>query len=359
MSDPYSDPQGLRRSLEKQRALGMLGMMSGDSSMASVGKMAAADADKQRTALSKAMEARQITPYQQHVMDFQNQQQDFNESKRKESFYIDPENPASPVRVLTAPDGTQTMEDGSPFSAQGLTPQTVWKQQQDLRIRDANAKSKGNYKKMTSRGVEKLIEAGEQSATVNTMINRFKPEIYGSDWGMGVGTAQNALAHYAPQVSNKLSDHAVEKNAWWEDWNKHHEMIVRHGLFGAALTAPEIKMWRENSISPNLPGDQIQQRLGVLKDFVDKKARMAISVRLANGTDPKVLWGAFGDNYEVPGYSPEGYGAEGNAPAGAPGMPTPEQAAEILRQRQQSRDTPESRLERGKGLLRARGVSGI
>jgi len=100
------------------------------------------------------------------------------------------------------------------------------------------------------------------------------------------GDISNYLAAEAPFFTTK---DAEMRQKWWSDFKQMYELVERHGLFGAALTKPEIAQWRQATITPNMTPDQIKAKLKTLEDITRAKMQSVGQSGIVKGWNPDWL----------------------------------------------------------------------
>jgi len=107
---------------------------------------------------------------------------------------------------------------------------------------------------------------------------------------VGGGDLRNWFGrHYsnAPDTARRAAQ-------WWQDYQRSSELIERHGLFGAALTAPELAAWRAATITPNMTPEAIRRNLQTQRDLVERRTRNHAQALILQGHDPRVIGAALG-----------------------------------------------------------------
>lgn len=117
-------------------------------------------------------------------------------------------------------------------------------------VAQINAAARGNSaERPVPTGIVKELGALEdKAATFGRLSDTFKPEFAGPRAAIEV-----AAGSYLPGGS-KTAD-------WWKDYRRNMELIERHELFGAALTAQEQQKWTQATISPAMDSTTIARNL--------------------------------------------------------------------------------------------------
>jgi hypothetical protein len=107
-------------------------------------------------------------------------------------------------------------------------------------------------------------------------------------WG---GDIRDWIARNAPMLSSREGQEAA---TWWQDYRRNSELIERHGLFGAALTGPELASWRAADINPNMTPELIQRNLQTREQIMLGAMRRRAGTLAAAGYDMSSVAQAFG-----------------------------------------------------------------
>jgi hypothetical protein len=146
--------------------------------------------------------------------------------------------------------------------------------------------------------VTKLGDLENKAETFGRLSKDFQPE-----YGGVKGAVRAAVGSYLPG-GDKGAD-------WWKDYRMNSELVERHEMFGAALTASEQAAWRAATISPGMDAETIQRNL---------EKREALATKVYNKAR---------DRYQASGYNvgdafqprPEAAPSQGGA-GGSWGAPT-------------------------------------
>lgn len=157
-------------------------------------------------------------------------------------------------------------------------------------------------RKITRKELEDLRSVSNAYNEQATVLGSYKPEYSGGGWGGR--PAANLAARFTPQLIGEESKDAAR---WWSEYQRFHEAVLRHELFGAALTGTEKQNWKDMTISPNMTDEMIQDRLERQKTFLDNKARNYIETQAASNMPDELINTAFGRHY------PHLYGKAGTA----------------------------------------------
>jgi len=149
----------------------------------------------------------------------------------------------------------------------------------------AQSKAKGEdsqFTKISGGRADKLYDETEKASTVLSLMDAM-PQVGSSSGLPMVGSASNWLATNAPAFASE--DAEIDSDTW-RQWNMEYNNIIRHGLFGSALTATEQAAWKAASINPNMTPEQIARNMENMRAITQNKAaKRAIS--LMNEGRPK------------------------------------------------------------------------
>lgn len=150
--------------------------------------------------------------------------------------------------------------------------------------------------------ITKMSEEGQKADQVKGFISTFQPD-FGGWKSQSVGDIVNTAARNLPE--SVVGKKAAAAAGWWQDYDR-YKNIVRHGLYGASLTANETKAFMQADIHPGMEPAQIQRNLAEQQRLVDNSIRRKgkgligsaypkEAVAQAYGVDP-----AFFDQPDVP-----------------------------------------------------------
>jgi len=139
---------------------------------------------------------------------------------------------------------------------------------------EAAAAKAGQGKTMTSGTIKELGALEDNVSRIGTLRSEFKDE-YG-----GLKGAAATIVGGIPGISTPASE-------WWRNYRRESELIERHALFGASLTAGEQKAWKDADITPSMNADEIARRLArreiiarkVFDNAVDRHHRAGYNAR--------------------------------------------------------------------------------
>jgi hypothetical protein len=113
----------------------------------------------------------------------------------------------------------------------------------------------------------------------------------------------------------------AEGATWWQGYND-YKNVVRHELYGGALTPGEIKVFESANITPAMDPKQIQANLERQKEVVQNGLKRKANAMIASGYDPRAISQAYGIDLGDIGVTATKRGAAPPAVAPAP-APTP------------------------------------
>ena len=81
--------------------------------------------------------------------------------------------------------------------------------------------------------------------------------------------------------------------SWWSDYKRDYENILRHGLFGSALTDSEKAEWKKANISSNMPPELVRSKLETLNRITMSKALRGLRSALDRNMSPAYAYDTF------------------------------------------------------------------
>jgi hypothetical protein len=160
--------------------------------------------------------------------------------------------------------------------------------------RDASMERRSNaggpeYRKISD-GLSKRMETGASDfAAFNDLMSSYKPE-YASPGIFKTNEARIAWANANPGLSTQTAKDAAR---WWNQVQRFSNLPERYALFGATLTANELKSWKEATFNPSDTDDQIRAKMKVIRDIHQRKLRQIRDNAIRNGYDPEAVEGYF------------------------------------------------------------------
>jgi hypothetical protein len=137
--------------------------------------------------------------------------------------------------------------------------------------------------KLSNNALEKIEKDGEQLSSNRALFSSFSPS-YASKVGVApVGKAFQGLASHSPGLISGLEyigaikegegDRLRQAGDWWSRWKYYRDNIIRHELFGSALTEPERKLWEASTINENMDEETLVSRLKMM-ELAEKKMQL-------------------------------------------------------------------------------------
>jgi len=161
--------------------------------------------------------------------------------------------------------------------------------------------------------ITKLSEEGTKFGSLTGALDTFKPEFSGY---MSDAAGQVALAAGRKGFSGKTTQDAA---SWWQGYDRTRN-VVRHELFGSALTPNEQKAFEAADITPGMDPDIVKTNLktqtGIIKNGLKRKANALIEA----GYDPAPIASAYGLDLKDIGVTATGRVKAPANPALAPGV---------------------------------------
>jgi hypothetical protein len=119
-----------------------------------------------------------------------------------------------------------------------------------------------NPKKPVQKGaMATLTDLGDQAAQLHNITSTFDDSYFGYGTGLG-GRVNNAITEYTG-IGDK---NRVE---WWKSYDMMNN-IVRHNLFGSALTRNEQALWDRATVNPGTTPDVARKRLDTQWNLLQK-----------------------------------------------------------------------------------------
>jgi hypothetical protein len=193
---------------------------------------------------------------------------------------------------------------------------------------------KQDRKDLSVTDITKLSEEGGKYSSLLGSLREFKPE-YGGWGSQALGELANDLTSrmpsWIPSVDPQKAKSRYDGAAFWREYNR-QKSVVRHELYGSALTPGERKDYEAADVNPGMNPDQIQRNLAIQERIV------------ANGIKRK----ASGVDLGGMGVPARGQPVAGGAPSSAPAV-TPSaalsEARAALAKRPDLRDAIINRLK--------------
>lgn len=145
-------------------------------------------------------------------------------------------------------------------------------------------------RRMSVSDITKLSEEGAKADQVRGFAKSFQPEY--------AGYKVNAVGDLANQAGRNLPESVVGKKvaegaAWWQDYDRYKNM-VRHGLYGASLTANETKAFQAADITPGMDPKQIERNLATQQRLIDNSIRRKGKALIGSTYDRNAIAQAYG-----------------------------------------------------------------
>lgn len=173
---------------------------------------------------------------------------------------------------------------------------------------DLSGRKRENEKPFPAKERQLLIEARTNASTINSLLSEFKDD-YASKGVLGMGTD---LAIRAKSVLG------IDKGTvqWWKNYRKMAELVERHAMFGAALTATEQGSWRSADIDPGMDADVIRANLNTRAALAQKVLEATQQDLIDSGYSPERVQKIGGRDVDTPmdGRSPGGVSGSWDPP---------------------------------------------
>lgn len=178
-----------------------------------------------------------------------------------------------------------------------------------------NATNKGQQFHVTD--ITKLTEEGQKFTNVTGFANSFEDRFGGRM--LGTGDSQMFMGRHLPQgLAGKDNADAA---TWWQGYDK-YKNVVRHDLYGGALTPNETFQFEKADITPTMRPEQIRKNLEIQRNIIQTAATRKAAALIEAGYDPRPIAAAYGVDLRTLGINPQ-RGATGTVPASASGVAAP------------------------------------
>jgi hypothetical protein len=152
--------------------------------------------------------------------------------------------------------------------------------------------------KLSNAAIENIEGDAENLSNSSMMYGTWKPE-YAAKTGTKItGKAGRTLASNFPialeageflgVLPEGESDRLIQSADWWALYDKYVNNIIRHDLFGSALTAPETELWEQSTIHPGMTAEQMDTRLAQMK-LIDTRHRALKIMQLQATNVPREM----------------------------------------------------------------------
>lgn len=211
-------------------------------------------------------------------------------------------------------EGAKVPAGFRPTPAGGLAPVPGGPEDPDYLRRKTEATDKGRQMSITD--ITKLSEEGQKFSDLTRFGDTFKDNYSGYAMN-AVGNLNNIAGRNLPEalVGKEKADQAT----WWQGYDR-YKNVVRHELYGAALTKPETAAFEAADITPGMQPEQVRKNLALQKEIVQSGLKRKASAMVAAGYDPKAIGAAFGVDLGSMGVDTTRRGAP-QAPGAAPTAP--------------------------------------
>lgn len=153
---------------------------------------------------------------------------------------------------------------------------------------------------LSDTALDNLTTQGTNLSNLRRLTDTWSNDYTVPGWAgvVGMGDARN----WAGRTFSNASANAQSAAQWWQDYQNSYELVRRHGMFGSALTATEMRAWQAANITPNMTPDAIRRNLAAQRQIAEAVAIRGARARLAQGQpvgpiaqalgiDPRVLTG--------------------------------------------------------------------
>jgi hypothetical protein len=169
---------------------------------------------------------------------------------------------------------------------------------------------------LSTRELHDMTAEGTQFGNISRLAGSFNDR-----WTLPGITATVNAGDYANWFARHMTgppDQRTAAAAWWQDYARNVDLVERHAMFGASLTASEQASWRAASITPNMRPDLIRQHLATRRQILQAAIQRYTRSLVIAGYDPNAIAAAYGVNAD----SLRLFGA-GQQPTTGPGTTAP------------------------------------
>lgn len=149
---------------------------------------------------------------------------------------------------------------------------------------------KDKDRRLSVSDITKLSEEGGKLQQIQSFQQNFKPE-FGGWKSNSIGDLVNLAGRNLPEaVAGKNAAASAE---WWQNYDRYKNM-VRHELFGSALTKGESEAFMKADIGPGMTPEQIQKNLATQRRVVESAIRRKGKGLIGSTYDKNAIASAYG-----------------------------------------------------------------
>lgn len=145
------------------------------------------------------------------------------------------------------------------------------------------------FKTIPATEKQKAVGIRQGIDVLTEMEKTFKPEFAGQKNIPGIGILKNTAA--ANQVGPEVWQ---RQQAWYSNLERLYNLQERYKLFGATLTANELKSWAQANLNPNMSAKQIREKLATLKSWAGNELSLHRQGYATDEFNPEEVTGVFG-----------------------------------------------------------------
>jgi hypothetical protein len=180
--------------------------------------------------------------------------------------------------------------------------------------------------------VTKLSEEGTKFGSLTQSADTFKDNFAGY-YSDAVGDI--AMAAGRKGLTGKETQEAA---SWWQGYERMRN-VVRHELYGSALTPQEKETFERADITPGMKPELVRTNLKTQTGIIQNGLRRKANALIQSGYDPGAISAAYGLDLGELGVNPAGRGSP--APSVSSGAPRQEQQASPFREYPQAKQAPD------------------
>lgn len=143
---------------------------------------------------------------------------------------------------------------------------------------DLTGRKPDTEKPLPAKERQLLTEARSNASTMTSLLQSWKAD-FASKGVLGLGADASLSAKGVLGLDKESVD-------WWKNYRKMAELVERHSMFGASLTAGEQSSWRSADISPGMDADVIKRNL---------ETRTALAEKVLEATQQDLVDSGYGE----------------------------------------------------------------
>lgn len=142
------------------------------------------------------------------------------------------------------------------------------------------------YRQMGVSDVTKLSEEGGKFSNIGGFLNSFQDTYAG--YTPGTGSVAMTAGRYGYGTDNSKA-----AAGWWQGYDR-YKNVVRHDLYGGALTPNETQQFEKADINPDMDPKQIRENLSTQAQIVAAGISRKANALVKSGYSPSAVYEAYG-----------------------------------------------------------------